>query len=307
MESSLIAAEVIVAAAGQYDAARELLVPIHDWFTEGFDTTDLLKAQALRDELGSLADEDFRDQIMRQSVEATVEGLVEDATGVASALGAEVEAAMALDAALSQGYANELARLEHDLMGGEFTSLARHKTWTDAAAELAGIVTRRAGVAAAATAEAWERTAGGARLLELGGAGLRRHGGEAPFDAVEVIEQWELKARTDAVERARISVGARRVIARWLWRAVLDPALDTPAAVRRRLREVDDVVAQARGGLVGAFDHALSADAARFSELLAAVPPVSRVSQLEAAIDDVRGALAPNPGIAIDVRETADV
>ncbi len=32
--------------------ARELLEPVYDWFTEGFDTTDLKDAKALLDELG---------------------------------------------------------------------------------------------------------------------------------------------------------------------------------------------------------------------------------------------------------------
>ena len=32
-------------------AARELLVPIYGWFTEGFDTADLQEARALLDEL----------------------------------------------------------------------------------------------------------------------------------------------------------------------------------------------------------------------------------------------------------------
>jgi len=33
------------------DAARELLAPVHGWFTEGFDTLDLKQAKALLDEL----------------------------------------------------------------------------------------------------------------------------------------------------------------------------------------------------------------------------------------------------------------
>jgi predicted ATPase len=31
--------------------ARELLAPVYGWFTEGFDTADLIKAKALLDEL----------------------------------------------------------------------------------------------------------------------------------------------------------------------------------------------------------------------------------------------------------------
>ena len=33
------------------DAARELLAPVHGWFTEGFDMLDLKQAKALLDEL----------------------------------------------------------------------------------------------------------------------------------------------------------------------------------------------------------------------------------------------------------------
>jgi predicted ATPase len=36
---------------GKWDAARELLAPIYDWFTEGFDTPDLQEAKALLEEL----------------------------------------------------------------------------------------------------------------------------------------------------------------------------------------------------------------------------------------------------------------
>jgi tetratricopeptide (TPR) repeat protein len=38
-------------AQGRRDEARELLAPIYNWFTEGFDTVDLIKAKALLDEL----------------------------------------------------------------------------------------------------------------------------------------------------------------------------------------------------------------------------------------------------------------
>ena len=36
---------------GKRAKARELLAPIHGWFTEGFDTLDLKEAKALLDEL----------------------------------------------------------------------------------------------------------------------------------------------------------------------------------------------------------------------------------------------------------------
>jgi predicted ATPase len=36
---------------GMPQQARELLAPVYDWFTEGFDTLDLKQAKALLDEL----------------------------------------------------------------------------------------------------------------------------------------------------------------------------------------------------------------------------------------------------------------
>ena len=36
---------------GKVQQARELLTPVYDWFTEGFDTRDLQEAKKLLDEL----------------------------------------------------------------------------------------------------------------------------------------------------------------------------------------------------------------------------------------------------------------
>ena len=36
---------------GKRTEARELLTPVYDWFTEGFDATDLVEANALLHEL----------------------------------------------------------------------------------------------------------------------------------------------------------------------------------------------------------------------------------------------------------------
>jgi predicted ATPase len=38
---------------GKCDAARDLLAPVYNWFTEGFDTLDLKEAKALLAELAS--------------------------------------------------------------------------------------------------------------------------------------------------------------------------------------------------------------------------------------------------------------
>ena len=38
---------------GKRQQARDLLVPVYGWFTEGFDTLDLKQAKTLLDELAS--------------------------------------------------------------------------------------------------------------------------------------------------------------------------------------------------------------------------------------------------------------
>jgi predicted ATPase len=38
---------------GRCAGAHDLLAPVYDWFTEGFDTPDLKEAKALLDELAS--------------------------------------------------------------------------------------------------------------------------------------------------------------------------------------------------------------------------------------------------------------
>ena len=50
LRSSTTLAELL-AERGQRDAARELLAPIHNWFTEGFDTHDLKAAKTLLEQL----------------------------------------------------------------------------------------------------------------------------------------------------------------------------------------------------------------------------------------------------------------
>ncbi len=41
----------LLRAQGRRDEAREILAPVYDWFTEGFDTADLKDAKALLEEL----------------------------------------------------------------------------------------------------------------------------------------------------------------------------------------------------------------------------------------------------------------
>ena len=42
-----------LARQGKVQQARELLAPVYEWFTEGFDTRDLKEAKALLEELAA--------------------------------------------------------------------------------------------------------------------------------------------------------------------------------------------------------------------------------------------------------------
>ena len=50
LRSSTTLAELLI-EGGRRDAARELLKPVYDWFTEGFDTHDLRAARSLLEDL----------------------------------------------------------------------------------------------------------------------------------------------------------------------------------------------------------------------------------------------------------------
>jgi predicted ATPase len=43
----------LLASQGRRDDARTMLADIYNWFTEGFDTADLMDARTLLDELGT--------------------------------------------------------------------------------------------------------------------------------------------------------------------------------------------------------------------------------------------------------------
>ena len=47
-------AALVKRVTGKEQQARELLAPVYEWFTEGFDTRDLKEAKALLEELGAL-------------------------------------------------------------------------------------------------------------------------------------------------------------------------------------------------------------------------------------------------------------
>lgn len=271
----------------------------------------------LREELDALADPQFRDEIVRQTTAASLRAITEQGATLAVDLRTDTAMALALRSAVDAAYVEQSRRLEEDTAGGAFSAVARRNSFTEAAAELAGIVTRRAGVASGKAAGAWERLPGGDVRLARGGAGLYRHGEDTPYDAVEVIERWEQAATARAVDAAkgRVSGRLRRRIGRFLWQAALDPQRSAPTAVSRRYSgNTDDIVATARESLASALGEALSLDAERFWSLVPDPVPEDRIAALEDTIQTLARAIGGEAADAVeppleavpDLRDVAD-
>jgi small GTP-binding protein len=248
---------------------------------------DVSAISPLRDELEALADPQFRDEIVRQTTAASLRAITQLGAELAADLRVDAARAVALRGAIDDAYVAQSRRLQDELNTGTFAALARRKSFTEAAAELAGIVTRRAGVASGKAAGAWERLAGGDALLIRGGAGLYRHGEDTPYEAVEVIEQWEQAAteRAAADANGRVSGRTRRRIGRFMWQAALDPDRKPPSVVARKFGGTTDSVVEAtRDSLSGALIAALGVDAERFWSLVRDPVPEERIVALEDAI-----------------------
>jgi len=241
----------------------------------------------LREELGALADPQFREEIVRQTTAASLRAI----TGVGAQLAADLRVdaahAAALRSAVDDAYLTQQTRFEKELGSGAFAALARRKSFTDAATELAGIVTRRSGVAASEAALSWERLEGGDVLLAAGGPGLYRHGEETPYETVEILERWEQAAQTEAADARgrRSSARTRRRMGRFLWRAALEPGRTPSSAVARKLGpDADQLVAMTRTSLAASCAEAMALDAERFRTLVHEPVPTNRIGALEDSI-----------------------
>ncbi|MDX1385824.1 MAG: hypothetical protein R3190_19385, partial [Thermoanaerobaculia bacterium] len=149
---------------------------------------------------------------------------------------------------------------------------AVHELWGQVAADLTGIVTRRAGVASQQVAESWSTTPHGAALLASGGQSLWRHGHETTTAALEELGGWQVELRSlarDFTRRGRLSERKAAKVERLVWPLVLDPDRTPPRALRRRYRHlVEQVVSTARTRLGDLLTAAVRADAGRFDQFL---------------------------------------
>jgi hypothetical protein len=134
---------------------------------------------------------------------------------------------------------------------------------------------------------------------------LYRHGEDTPYEAVEVIEDWERTAaeRAAVVADRRLSGRARRRIGRFLWRAALDPDRKPPRIVERKFGgEGDRVVGATRDSLSAALIEAMDFDAQRFWSLVHNPVPEDRIVALDEAIAALLRATTGEPDHPAEAR-----
>lgn len=227
---------------------------------------------ALRKELGELSDPSFRTSLVREATQSSGRSVVQGLARVVPLLRSQVGLVADLRRRVGTPYDDEATRLVDDLQRGALAELGSHELWTQAAADLTGIVTHRAGVASQAVAESWLATPHGAALLGSGGQSLWRHGHETTSSALEMLTGWEDELGQlvkDFTRRGRLSTGKAKRMRRAVWPAVLDPERKVPRFVRRKYRHlVDQLLTTARRRLGEMLSAALKTDAKRFGEFL---------------------------------------
>jgi hypothetical protein len=169
-------------------------------------------------------------------------------------------------------YRNAADALAADVTSGGFADLA---VGPDAlAADLAAVVTRRAGRAARGVAANWECTETGRALLAES-PGLWSHGPAAVTEARRRCLAWyQGLEETVAPVSGRLFRRRRsRTLAAALAAATLDPQQRPQGRSSRRLDRIPGVLAAARQDLIAALREVLEIDSGRFIAAVGTGPP----------------------------------
>jgi len=267
---------------------------------------------SLRKELAKISDPALRRTVVESNVASAVRNLVDRVEEVIEALDEQTVLATRLEAMVDARYGAETIALVETLAAGGLSELAARETWERAAADLVGIVTRRAGRAAQGTAEAWAGDELGRQLLTGEGQHLWRHGHDtAKVEAA--LQQFERELDVLAIRharRGRLRPGARRRAVRHLWPLVLDPERPPTRRLTRTFRSrLAALLDAARASLDEQLGAALQADAGRFHHLIdgAAIAAVAtavagRVQRIATLGDPERPATSPEAEPAPDTQ-----
>lgn len=281
-------ADEVIADLRNHLVERELTFPVDTVTQGGADGVDALR-RAVEEAAGSgresLLDAGLRRRtgwVMRTAFELS--GPLDSQELAASRLGAIADAEYQ---AAAEGV-RALASAEGLGPGAADTP------WDVLAERLAGVITRRIGLAASRTAAEWSRTVEGAALLADGGQSLWRHTGDATSIGRASLLEWDRDVTElvdDHLRRRRNPDKAEEVR-----RAVARVALGDPGKVRWRIRRrlrrpLAAVAAEAQEALASRAASLVLDDKQRFLERLGLRPDPAVVEELRRLTSIPDGAL----------------
>jgi hypothetical protein len=227
---------------------------------------------ALRNELGSVSNTAYRKTLISMTAFTTGRNVVDRCQLLLRELDEVADVSDTLEAATSDAYSAQVAEMKALLREGKLSDMARHTSWSEAAVDLTAIVTRRAGVAAQETANAWLSQDTGAKLLEGKGTSLWRHTEDTSWDVQGRLEEWE-ETLAEVVNRhskggSRSERSARRMATK-VWPAVVDLERTPTWRMRRWFQgRFDAFRTAAQESLGEVIASALEVDANRFRQHL---------------------------------------
>jgi hypothetical protein len=278
------------------EASTELLVAyvemLHAWeLIESRDPSlvltvpygEPLAAGALSTRLAELGSDAGRTAAITAAVRGRLASVGRRAQDVADVIEEDRDLIVEYRSIVAEAYSRQEDLLASDLAEGRLSYLAEHATWTEAAVDLTGVLTRRAGLAAQESAAGWWSRPEGRALLGSGGS-LRRHGQDTAFDGQGMLEGWAVEmgdVAGAAGKRSRSRRPGRARLSRWAWPLVVDADRPVPRRLRRRLgNRVDGVVAEGRTRLEATMRAILDRDGARFDAFLGDVPDVGGLGRI---------------------------
>ncbi len=229
---------------------------------------------ALRNELGAVSNTGYRKTLVSMTAFTTGRNVVDRCQLLLEEFDQVAEVSKVLARGIDDAYSLQVDEIKELVRTGKLVDMARHNSWSEAAVDLTAIITRRAGVAAQQTANAWLENETGAKLLEGKGTSLWRHTEDTSWDVQGRLEEWE-KTLADVANRhskngSKSERAARRMAGR-VWPAVVDLERTPTWRMRRWFQGRFDAFRSAAHESLGeVIAKALEIDAERFRKHLQA-------------------------------------
>ncbi len=272
----------------------------------------------VRKELAEISDPVYRQGLVDETVYATARMIVERARALTRPMAAEQTVAHDLLGAVARCYENEASDLDEQVSRGLLGPAVVGEDWSEAANDVAGIVTRRAGAAAHAAAAFWGRRPESAALVDVAGPDLWRHGSTTSNAVKLALDSWRSGLEAMVTTHARPGrlrwFGSHDRATELLWRTALSGWRTLPRRLARKFTKGGrGLLATARAELSEALRSSLATDAERFTRYLgtAGAPNdpyaaiVDRAVLLDARLDALAEEFAVPPGEEAEEGEPA--